>query len=147
MPHGAKELKASLEMAKARRQGLRRAGAHLPAESLDFKKQYEIAWRLLEPFGTQPRVSRIIEITGDYFAVPPRDIIANRRHVGTTWARHVAMFVAKRVTHYSLTDIGRFCGKRDHSTVISAVKRMERCYDVDKELRAAVDHIERKVLQ
>ena len=54
-------------------------------------------------------------------------------------ARHVAMFLSRRLTGRSYPQIGRRFGDRDHSTVIHACRRIEAQIATDADLGVEVD--------
>jgi chromosomal replication initiator protein len=47
-------------------------------------------------------------------------------------ARQVAMFLSKKMTNHSTSYIGQVIGKRDHATVIHAIKAVQDSLDTDK---------------
>jgi chromosomal replication initiator protein len=53
------------------------------------------------------------------------ELRSTKRHKGITQARHVAMYLMKKLTHNSLADIGAFWRRKDHSTVIHALEKIE----------------------
>ena len=59
-----------------------------------------------------------------FFGITPADLHSSRRTKTVSAARMVAMFLARRHTHMSYPEIGRFMGK-NHSSVVLAVQRME----------------------
>jgi chromosomal replication initiator protein len=79
---------------------------------------------------------------------------------GRAWAvshpRMVAMFLARRHTAASFSDIGKHFGGRNHSTAVAAEKKVRQWLDADAELalgqrrirvRELLDHIERDLLR
>ena len=52
--------------------------------------------------------------------------------------RQIAMYLAKQLTPRSLPEIGRRFGGRDHTTVIHAVRQIEKLRMADAELDADV---------
>lgn len=66
---------------------------------------------------------------------------SQRRAKKVARPRQVAMCLSKQMTPQSLPSIGRMFGGRDHTTVIHAVKCVERRYANDPELRNAVDSL------
>lgn len=58
-----------------------------------------------------------------------------------TMPRHIAMFIARRLTGESYPDIGRWFGGRHHTTVISACRKVERLWCVNGRLAGTVDGI------
>src|SRR3546814_12506043 len=65
---------------------------------------------------------------------------SKRRARAVVRPRQIAMYLAKKMTPRSLTEIGRIFGGRDHSTVIHAVRTIEalRAHDseIDADIRA-----------
>ena len=52
--------------------------------------------------------------------------------------RQIAMYIAKQLTPRSLPEIGRRFGGRDHTTVIHAIKQIEKLRQIDAELDSDV---------
>ena len=55
------------------------------------------------------------------------------------------MALAKELTSHSLPEIGDAFGGRDHTTVMSAVRKVEHLRTTDPEVRAHLEAIERKL--
>lgn len=94
-----------------------------------------------------PRVSTIIMLCCAEFAVTEREIVSPRRGLNLVQARHVAMFLAKRLTGQSLAAIGMRFGDRDHTTVLHAVRRIEGLMAGDVALRRQVKALETAALE
>jgi chromosomal replication initiator protein len=77
-----------------------------------------------------------------YFDVKLHDLKSPNRHRAIAHPRMIAMFLARRMTSMSYPEIGNRFGGKDHSTVISAVKKIERLYQQDSALRSVVGTIE-----
>lgn len=60
--------------------------------------------------------------------------------------RQLAMYLSKTLTPKSLTDIGKKFGKKDHTTVMHAIKKVEELCETDIEFREEVDLL-MKILQ
>jgi chromosomal replication initiator protein len=56
------------------------------------------------------------------FGIEPGSLQSSRRARTVSQPRMLAMFLARKHTHAALTDIGRYFGRRSHSTVIAAQK-------------------------
>jgi chromosomal replication initiator protein len=67
----------------------------------------------------------------DFFDVPTFEMRAARRSKSVVHARHIAMYLARELTPKSYPEIGRMFGDRDHTTVMHAVKRVERLCATD----------------
>lgn len=68
-----------------------------------------------------------------FFGLTPADIHSSRRTQTVSAARTVAMFLGRRHTQMSYPEIGRYMGK-NHSSVVLAVKRMEKLLADEGEL-------------
>ncbi|HEX2612047.1 MAG TPA: chromosomal replication initiator protein DnaA, partial [Fibrobacteria bacterium] len=88
----------------------------------------------------------VTTVVADYFAVEVDKILEQGR--GTkevAQARQVAMFLVKELTSASLKSIGQRFGGRDHSTVVHAIKTIEKAMDKDDSFRKSVDAISGKL--
>ncbi len=75
---------------------------------------------------THITVERILKSVADFYNVKVKDLTGPRRHRAVAHPRHVAMYLSRRHTSFSFPEIGRHFGGRDHSTVMNAVKKVEK---------------------
>lgn len=68
----------------------------------------------------------ILQSVCDYFGLEHKDLMSGRRQRTISLARSVAMFLVRKTAKLSFPEIGMRMGKRNHSTVISACRRIER---------------------
>jgi chromosomal replication initiator protein len=61
--------------------------------------------------------------------------------------RMVAMYLTRKLTKLSYPEIGSRFGGKDHSTVISAVRKIERLCAEDAAVRSVVTSIESRLRQ
>ena len=80
-----------------------------------------------------------------HFHLASRELVSKDRHKTVAFARHVAMYLCKSRLKSSFPELGRAFGGRDHTTVMSAVRKIEAQRDHDPELRAHLEAIERKL--
>ena len=66
----------------------------------------------------------IIGQTADYFGITIEDLSSANRSRTIVTARHIAMYLCREMTDLSLPKIGREFGGRDHTTVMSADKKV-----------------------
>ncbi len=74
----------------------------------------------------------------EHFRIRKAEMTSARRAREVARPRQVAMYLSKQLTPKSLPDIGRRFGGRDHTTVIHAVKQIERLRAADAELDADI---------
>jgi len=75
---------------------------------------------------TPVRPDHVLQIICDYFGLEHKDLMSGRRHRTISLARSVAMYLIRKTAKLSFPEIGVKMGKRNHSTVISACRRIER---------------------
>jgi len=77
-----------------------------------------------------------------YFDVKLHDLKGPKRHRAVAHPRMVAMYLARKLTNMSYPEIGSRFGGKDHSTVISAVRKIERLCGEDPSVRSVVNTLE-----
>ena len=83
----------------------------------------------------------IVSATAKHYGLNARDLRSERRDRPATLARQTAMFLARRMTDRSLTQIGQAMGQRDHATVQRAVARIQALVERDPAVRTAVEEV------
>jgi chromosomal replication initiator protein len=73
-----------------------------------------------------PRIEHIQKAVCLHFHCSVVDMCSPRRMGGLVRPRHIAMYLARKLTIRSLPEIGRLFGGRDHTTVLHAVRRIEK---------------------
>jgi len=76
----------------------------------------------------------ILQAVCDYFGLEHKDLMSGRRQRTISLARSVAMFLVRKTAKLSFPEIGSRMGKRNHSTVISACRRIERAVGSNESL-------------
>ena len=77
-----------------------------------------------------------------YFDVKLHDLKGPKRHRAVAHPRMIAMYLARKLTNMSYPEIGSRFGGKDHSTVISAVRKIERLCGEDPSVRSVVGTLE-----
>ncbi len=72
------------------------------------------------------RPEAILESICEYFGLAHKDLMSGRRQRTISLARSVAMYLVRKTAKLSFPEIGSRMGKRNHSTVISACRRIEK---------------------
>jgi chromosomal replication initiator protein len=68
----------------------------------------------------------ILQGVCEYFGLDNKDLMSGRRQRTISLARSVAMYLVRKTAKLSFPEIGMRMGKRNHSTVISACRRIEK---------------------
>lgn len=70
------------------------------------------------------RIRPVVNMVADHYGMTPEDIASWRRTPDVARARQIAIYLARTVTKYSLSAIGRVLD-RDHTTVLYSCRRIE----------------------
>jgi chromosomal replication initiator protein len=82
----------------------------------------------------------------EFFNIRMSDLRSPRRHRSIAHPRMIAMYLCRQRLHTSYTELGERFGGKDHTTVISAVRKIEsRLESEDRELQDSVAAIEQKL--
>jgi chromosomal replication initiator protein len=98
--------------------------------------------------GVEPRrikVEDILRIVSRHYAVPKAEILSDRRHRSVVRPRQVGMYLAKQLTSRSLPEIGRRFGNRDHTTVLHAIRKIDRELSGDQRLKDEIEELKRQL--
>ncbi len=81
----------------------------------------------------------------EHFQLKMADMSSTRRARAVARPRQVAMYLAKQLTPRSLPEIGKKFGGRDHTTVMHAVKQIEKLCETDRSLADDVAALKRRL--
>jgi chromosomal replication initiator protein len=98
--------------------------------------------------GIEPRrikIEDILRIVSRHFAVSKQDILSQRRHRSVVRPRQIGMYLAKHLTSRSLPEIGRRFGDRDHTTVLHAIRKIDREVGENPRLKDEIDELKRQL--
>ncbi len=90
---------------------------------------------------TPVTVDKIIEEVARTYLVAPEDIRSQKRNSVISTARQVSIYIVREITQMSMVEIGQTFGRRDHSTIVYALRQMESKLERDPRTRDTVDDI------
>ncbi len=122
-----------------------------PREYQSFDAGWDSMWHydLVSRRYRAPGVVSVKEIqrrVAEHYGVDVSEILAHRRTKEIVMPRHVAMFLTKRLTHRSLPEIGRLFGRRDHTTVLNAVRKIEALCETDSGMHQTITTLRRRFI-
>jgi chromosomal replication initiator protein len=107
-----------------------------------------IASSLLGSAQTRPKhisARQIIERTARHFQIPIEDIMGPKRDKDIVVPRQVAMYMLRSELHLSFPKIARELGRKDHTTAIHSIEKIEREAQIDADIRSAISNIKGKL--
>jgi len=124
---------------------LNRLGAHaqLVRRDLTLETAHEVLQDLLRASDRRVTIDEIQRKVAEHFNIKFAEMTSSRRARVVARPRQVAMYLAKQLTQRSLPEIGRKFGGRDHTTVMHAVRQIEKLAQIDRALAEDVDVLQR----
>jgi chromosomal replication initiator protein len=107
-----------------------------------------IASSLLGSAQSRPKhisARQIIERTARHFQIPIEDILGPKRDKDIVVPRQVAMYMLRSELHLSFPKIARELGRKDHTTAIHSIEKIEKEALLDADIRSAISAIKGKL--
>ena len=107
-----------------------------------------LAKSLLSGTKNRPRhvsPKHIIERTAKFFHISTNDILGPKRDKDIVVPRQVAMYMLRNELHLSFPKIAKELGRKDHTTAIHSVEKIEREQHEDQTIRDALSQIKERL--
>ncbi len=108
----------------------------------------QLATTLLGSVKTRPKhisSKQIIERCAKHFQIAMDDIMGPKRDKDIVVPRQVAMYMLRSELHLSFPKIARELGRKDHTTAIHSVEKIEKEISYDADIKAAVNEIKERL--
>ena len=86
-------------------------------------------------------IDKIQNVTSNFFSINLQEMLSQRRSRPLARPRQIAMYLAKKLTTRSLPEIGRKFANRDHTTVIHAVKTIQKLSQENSLMKKNIEEI------
>ncbi len=117
------------------------AYAILTQTEIDFSLAKQILKDFIAIEEKEISIQLIQKHTAEYFNLKPSILLSKKRARNIVTARHIAMYLAKELTDYSLTAIGDSFGGKDHTTVIHSCNKIKEQLKNDKKIKYNIDRL------
>jgi chromosomal replication initiator protein len=111
----------------------------------------EVAEEILKTIASSGPTGLTVEAiqreVSSYFEVKLHDLKGPKRHQAVAHPRLIAMYLSRQLTGMSYPEIGSRFGGKDHSTVISAVRKIEKKIGEDPSLRSVISTLTSRLRQ
>ena len=91
-------------------------------------------------------IEYIQEVICNYFDVTMKDLTSSQRSNNITFPRQIGMYLCRILTNESFPKVGAAFGKRDHTTVMHAFKKIEKGIKEDQNTKLIVESVKKIVL-
>jgi chromosomal replication initiator protein len=90
-----------------------------------------------------PDIPQIAASVAKHYSLNLSELRSTTRRRAVVQARDVAIHLARKITHASLDQIGRYFGGRDHTTMMHSCRKIEERLRVDTALRQEIEQLEK----
>ncbi len=107
-----------------------------------------IATSLLGASKSRPKhinAKQVVERTAKHFQLPMEDILGPKRDKDIVVPRQIAMYMLRSELHLSFPKIARELGRKDHTTAIHSVEKIEKESAIDADIRSAIAEIKERL--
>jgi len=119
------------------------AHAEMLNRPVTLESTQEILSDLLRAHERRLSIEDIQRRVAEHYSLRMSDILSPRRARQVARPRQVAMYLCKALTQYSLPEIGRKFGGRDHTTIIHGVRKIEELLTSDRDIANDVASLRR----
>ena len=87
----------------------------------------------------------IIDVVSEHFGVKSEDITSKKRNAEFVLPRQIIMYLCRKLTDTSYTNIAKLLNKKDHTTIIHGCSKIESEMETNKDLKNKLEVIEKKI--
>ncbi len=117
-------------------------------EMRELEPSLEVTSSLLGSGKARPKhisPKQVIERTAKYFQITIEDIIGPKRDKDIVVPRQVAMYILRSELHLSFPKIARELGRKDHTTAIHSIDKIEKESVLDNNIKTAIIKIKERL--
>ena len=94
---------------------------------------------------TKLNEQKIITVVSDYYNKTPSQLTGSSRQGDITFARHIAMYLIRKMLDTPYTKIGMMFGGKDHTTVMNGVEKVEKELKTNPNIETAINDIKSRL--
>ncbi|SHO54271.1 chromosomal replication initiator protein DnaA [Anaerocolumna xylanovorans] len=87
----------------------------------------------------------IIDVISEHFNISTNDIYSINKSRNIAYPRQIAMYLCRKLTDCSLSDIGKVMGNRDHTTILHGIDKVEKNIKSDPSMQNTIDVLTKKI--
>jgi len=101
--------------------------------------------KLLTSTTRKQDIKLLLQAVADHFSLSVEELINKKRDRKTTSARHVAIYLMREGYSYSLTEIGKEIGGRNHATILHGYEKIASELSINPNLSNQITEIKEKI--
>jgi chromosomal replication initiator protein len=87
----------------------------------------------------------ITDIVAEHYNLTPSEIYSKDKSRNISYPRQIVMYLSRKLTELSVTDIGKSLGNRDHSTVLHGCDKIAKDIEKDPSIHNTIDVLIKKI--
>lgn len=118
-----------------------------PTKHVDIDIACEALQSLIDVKAAKTKLNeqRIISVVADYYNKTPSQLTGSSRQGEIVFARHIAMYMIRKMLDTPFTKIGIIFGGKDHSTVMSGVEKVEKELKTNPNIEMVIGEIKARL--
>lgn len=120
--------------------------ANLTKRAIDINLAKEVLKHIVKDIVFNVPVEEIQKVVAQFFNIKVSDLISNKKPKEIALPRQIAMYLSRIIANESYPVIGSKFGRKDHTTVMHAVKQIESRLHKDEELQNTIEMIKQKLI-
>jgi chromosomal replication initiator protein len=122
------------------------AYASLTSTQISLEMAKEVLKDILIEKNRELTVDEILKHVSNHFNIKVSDIKSAKRLKAVVLPRQIAMYLSRQLTSASYPEIGDRFGGKDHSTIIHAIRKIDKLMEDDYQLRSTVDSLKNALI-
>lgn len=118
-----------------------------PTKYIDMDIAIEALQSLIDVKDAKTKLNeqKIISVVADYYNKTPSQLTGSSRQGDIAFARHIAMYMIRKMLDTPYTKIGYMFGGKDHSTVMSGVEKVEKELKTNPNIETVINDIKSRL--
>ncbi len=87
----------------------------------------------------------IVDVVAEHYNITPAEIYSKDKSRNISYPRQIVMYLCRKLTDMSVTDIGKALGNRDHSTVLHGYDKVSTDINNDSTIHNTIDVLIKKI--
>lgn len=121
------------------------AFAHLTGQKISKPLAERVLGAVISPEMCNLTLNKIAQTIASNYAYTIDQLRSQERGRDIAFVRQLVMYLMKKLTDRSLREIGQFLNRKDHSTVLHAIKKIEDLLKSDLKLQKEVESIKKEL--
>jgi chromosomal replication initiator protein len=121
------------------------AYASLTATPINLEMAKTILKDIIVENSKEITIEKIQKLVAEYFQIKVIELKSSKRLKNIVFPRQIAMYICRKLTDHSYPEIGAKFGGKDHSTIIHAIKKIDKKMEEDMYTKSLVEKLIDKV--